>query len=196
MKRKFTIGILIGAVILSGCGTTNDQINISEWMFSDNLNPYECEKILGKAEVEELNDCTRYFWDDYKICDKYEGTLSLIYFNEEDPYSLNSDRSSYSFRWSAQCDNEEYEHISHDLENSKNIQKTVLCEASGISDESRKEYREEHGLNYKFITNYKDENYNPNYINMPDGDKYFSISSTYKDGILDLGWGCSRSPLQ
>ena len=48
-------------------------------MFKDDLNIYSCEKILGKAKVEELNNCTQYFWDDYKICNKYEGTLSLLY---------------------------------------------------------------------------------------------------------------------
>ena len=195
MKRKFTIGILIGTVILSGCGSSNNQINISEWMFSDDLNPYECENTLGKAEKEDGNGYTRFFWNDYEICNKYSGTLSLLYFDKQDEWSLNSDRNSYSFQWTIQCSDNEYEHISHDLENSKYIQKTVLCEASGISDEVRKKYRDENGLNYKFITNFKDENYNPDYINMPDGEEYFSISSTYKDGVLSLRWGYSRSPL-
>lgn len=195
MKSKLINIILFSSVVLSGCGTSNNQINISEWMFSDDLNPYECEKILGKAEEKNGENTTQYFWNGYKICNKYEGTLSLSYFNEEDPYSLNSDRNSYSFQWSIQCSDNEYEHISHDLENSKYIQKTVLCEASGISDEVRKKHREENGLNYKFITKFKDENYNPDYINMSDGDEYFSISSTYKDGVLNLRWGCSRSSL-
>ena len=195
MKIKFTIGILIGTVILSGCGSSNNQINISEWMFSDDLNPYECENTLGKAEKEDGNGYTRFFWNDYEICNKYSGTLSLLYFDKQDEWSLNSDRNSYYFQWTIQCSDNEYEHISHDLENSKYIQKTVLCEASGISDEVRKKYRDENGLNYKFITNFKDENYNPDYINMPDGEEYFSISSTYKDGVLSLRWGYSRSPL-
>ena len=164
-------------------------------MFSDDLNPYECENTLGKAEKENGNNYTQFFWNDYEICNKYSGTLSLLYFDKQDEWSLNSDRNSYSFQWTIQCSDNEYEHISHDLENSKYIQKTVLCEASGISDEVRKEYREENGLNYKFITNFKDKNYNSDYIDMPDGDEYFSISSTYKDGVLNLRWGCSRSPL-
>lgn len=66
-------------------------------MFKDDLNIYSCEKILGKAKVEELNNCTQYFWDDYKICNKYEGTLSLLYSNKQDDWSSNPDRNSYSF---------------------------------------------------------------------------------------------------
>ena len=195
MKNKLINIILLGSIILSGCGTSNDQINISEWMFSDDLNPYECENTLGKAEKEDGNGYTRFFWNDYEICNKYSGTLSLLYFDKQDEWSLNSDRNSYSFQWTIQCSDNEYEHISHDLENSKYIQKTVLCEASGISNKVRKKYRDENGLNYKFITNFKDENYNPDYINMPDGEESFSISSAYKDGVLSLRWGCSRSPL-
>ena len=108
MKRKFTIGILIGTVILSGCGSSNDQINIAEWMFSDDLNPYECENTLGKAEKEDGNGYTRFFWNDYEICNKYSGTLSLLYFDKQDEWSLNSDRNSYSFQWTIQCsDNED-----------------------------------------------------------------------------------------
>ena len=86
-------------------------------MFKDDLNIYSCEKNLGKAKVEELNNCTQYFWDDYKICNKYEGTLSLLYSNKQDDWSSNPDRNSYSFQWTVQCDDEEYKHIFKDLEN-------------------------------------------------------------------------------
>ena len=94
-------------------------------MFKDDLNIYSCEKILGKAKVEELNNCTQYFWDDYKICNKHEGTLSLLYSNKQDDWSSNPDRNSYSFQWTVQCDDEEYKHIFKDLENYNHLQKYV-----------------------------------------------------------------------
>lgn len=105
-------------------------------------------KILGKAKVEELNNCTQYFWDDYKICNKYEGTLSLLYSNKQDDWSSNPDRNSYSFQWTVQCDDEEYKHIFKDLENYNHLQKYVTSASDGTNGEC-----------YNFITDFKDENY-------------------------------------
>ena len=191
MKRKFTIGILIGTVILSGCGSSNDQINIAEWMFSDNLNPYECENTLGKAEKEDGNDYTRFFWNNYNICDKYDGTLSLLYFDKQDEWSLNPDRNAYYFQWNTQCGNDEYEHIINDLKNYKYLQKYTSLPPNG-TDESKEQYKKENGECINFTTDFNDKSYDSS---ESDNNKkaYFIISSNYKDGILKLQWGVNRS---
>ena len=185
MKRKLITVLLINSIVLSGCGITNDQINISEWMFSDNLNPYECEKILGKAEEKNGKNATQYFWNDYKICNKYEGTLSLLYFNEEDPYSLNSDRNSYSFHWTVQCDYEVYKHIFKDLEDYNHLQKYITSASDGTNGEC-----------YNFITDFKDENYDEKWFFGDNATAYFVIYSMYEDGVLELQWGNGRVPIK
>lgn len=185
MKRKLITVLLINSIVLSGCGSSNDQINISEWMFSDNLTPYECEKILGKAEEKNGKNATQYFWNNYKICNKYEGTLSLIYFNEEDPYSLSSDRNSYSFHWNAQCNDNEYKHIVKDLKNYNHLQKYVPSALSEVDNEC-----------FNFLTDFEDENYDKKWLFGDYDTAYFVIYSMYKDGVLELQWGNGRSPLQ
>ena len=154
-------------------------------MFKDDLNIYSCEKILGKAKVEELNNCTQYFWDDYKICNKYEGTLSLLYSNKQDDWSSNPDRNSYSFQWTVQCDDEEYKHIFKDLENYNHLQKYVTSASDGTNGEC-----------YNFITDFNDENYDEKWFFGDNGTAYFVIYSIYKDGVLELQWGLGRVPIK
>lgn len=191
MKSKLINIILLGSIMLSGCGISNDQINISKWMFSDDLNPYECENTLGKAEKENSNDYTRFFWNDYEICDKYSGTLSLFYFDKQDDLSLNPDRNYYTFQWNTQCNDDEYNHIINDLKNYKYIQKYTSLPPNG-TDESKEQYKKENGECFDFTTNFSDESYNSSTSN--DNKKvYFIVSTRYKDGILKLQWGVNRS---
>lgn len=185
MKRKIITNILIISMLLSGCRKSNDQINISEWMFKDDLNVYDCEKILGKAEEKSGKTTTQYFWNNYKICNKYEGTLSLLYSKEQDPWSSNPDRNSYSFHWTVQCDDKEYEHIFKDLENYNHLQKYVTSASNG-----------EDGERFNFITDFEDENYDEKWFFGDDGTAYFVIYSIYKDGVLELQWANGRVPIK
>lgn len=191
MKRKFIISFLISTFLLSGCGKSNNQINISEWMFSDDLNPYECESTLGKAEKEEGNGYTQYFWNNYDMCDKYNGILSLMYLDKKDESSLNPDRNYYTFQWSVQCDDNEYNHIINDLKKYKHLQKYYSIPPSG-SEEAKEEYKKENGECFNFVTDFNDKSYNSS---TSDNNQiaHFIISSTYKDGILKLQWGVNRS---
>lgn len=196
MKKNFiSICLLCTTIVFSGCNKKQDDVNISEWMFDDNLNIYNCEKILGKAEKEELNNCTQYFWNDYKICNKYNGMLSLIYSDEQDGWSSNPDRNSYSFHWTTQCSDDEYKHIFKDLKNFEYVQKYVSCAPNG-TDEMKKNYEKENGECFNFLTTYKDENYGEKFLFNDYNTAYFVIRSQYKDGVLELQWGLGRVPIK
>lgn len=192
MKRKILF-ISILSLMLCGCGQHND-VNIAEWMFSDDLTPYECDKILGASSKEENDNNTWYFWDDYEICDGYEGTLSLVYCDYQDPWSLNSERQQYGFNWTSQCSEKEYDKIINSLKKYKHIKKYTQFPPQDRTDEVKKKYEDENGKKFKFITDFQDKNINTGYLNK-DKIQYFTINTTYKDEVLDIQWSFSRSPI-
>lgn len=192
MKRKILF-ISILSLMLCGCNNQN-EVNISEWMFSDDLTPYECEKILGTSSEKERANSTQYFWNDYEICDGYSGTLSLIYFDNQDPLSLNPDRQQYTFDWTSQCSEKEYDNIINSLKQYKHTQKYVSFPPQDRSDEIKKKYEDENGKKIKFTTDFQDENINTEYLG-EDKIQYFTIGTTYKDEILNIQWSFSRSSL-
>lgn len=195
MKIKIATTLLISSVLLSSCQISNDDIYISKWMFSDDLTPYQCENTLGKAEKEEMESYTKYFWNNYNICNKYKGTLSLGYSDKGDQFSLNQNRNTYCFHWNLQCDNKKYNHIVNDLKNSSYIQKYIPFEP--ISKKQTKEnFEKKNGKRFTFVTKFKDENYNYKLSDSYEKTEYFTITSIYKNGVLELQWGLGRVPIK
>ena len=181
IKKIFSAIIISSLLVCGGCDNSNDDVNISEWMFSDDLDPFKCISILGSS-VE--NDFKEYLWEDYELVNGYKGTLALFDIQDQDFFSTNENRKSYSFHWTIQCDESDYSKIINKLKSYEYIQKTV--DGTGF---------EEGDVSLNFITNFEDKNYNPKYLNS--GEKaYFSILSIYNKEILELQWRENRKTIK
>lgn len=180
MKSK-VLCIGLSLCVLSGCTsnsspTSNSNVGIYDWMFSDYLTIKQATEKLGQPYENKTDesDVIQCVWNDYQLYDGCDGTLILNYNESEtDYFSTDEDRCDYEWQWTMNnCNQTEYKTIIDALTkysiNTKSVETDIEC--------------------YNFLTdvvdkNYVSELYTPNFIIM---------TGYHTDNTLNVKWGKER----